>query len=335
MILLENILITSYIFQFSLIVGIIVLSIYFEITTKLSEQLTRELRELLLNMFEQQMFIKHLPKKYCSLKLVVPLLEEFDGKMSGYLWEHMKDEIVHTFLAAEIEYRLKKKRWVNKAWAMRALIIAPNKRYETVFIEHLNGGHSFLRTLAIQGAIVLETKGSLKGILDQLKDPDNAFHFPYLDAFLKASNRIWTKLYAIYKEDDAYKDVALRILCKRSGFLTLDDIRSHLDGPVRQYAIEALKNIPSEETTKLLQELAGQGSEKDKLMALFILGRLRIPVKETFHNGTKDCDKHVRLASLWSLRFFDEPLPDIEEKKHLETFPQSEIERHLETIIYR
>jgi len=335
MIFFENIIFYIYVIQGAIIFTILSFSVGFEWSFQHREKLKRVLKTIFLSSIEQNMPVYCLPPHLKQMKIMVPVLEELNEKISGVFWEQLKEEMIHHVLYGEIQANLKKKGWEKTAWVFRAFRLSPKEWYEEIYLKHLAAKSPAVRFLAINGAVQLKTPRLVLELLKQLSSPERYYKFPYIDAFLKGGDEIFEKTLKIFRTEQSLRGAALEILARKAGFLTVEDITPELttpDHPSRWWAIEALKNIPSQKSVDLLTEETKSLNWKERLHAVYILGLYRSHALETFETLSNDESKEVRLAAGWALSHHRRPIPK-ELEPFFTSYPSRDIDRYLSNLI--
>lgn len=332
MILLDSVLLISFIVQGAIICIILALSAYFEYSHRSKTKKEEMLRSLFLITIRQQLPLPPLPSSLCQISVVVPILEELEQKVQGPFWEALKEEIIHNLLRNEIKHSIEKKGWISLTWALRSLNLSPKHDYQQLYLDNLKNPNTFVRNLATDGALFMKTDEAILAILHELESPQSFYKIPYVDAFLRADNDVWNMLRRIFKQTRLFP--AFTILARRSGFLTPDDIRPYIHSEKHKeqwWALEALKNNPSEEGVAMLQELTRDAKPLTRIRACHILGKLRIHSLDLFASLLKDSEENVRLAAAWAYSHHEKP-PESDVQKYLDAYPRRDIDRKLSIL---
>lgn len=331
MIFLKDTLFLIYLIQGLIIVSIIILSIYYGKVRRIQIKRKEELRIILLQTFKENLPLTHLPPYFRQLSLIIPVLEALDQKIGGPLWEQLKERLIYDWLAGEFHQKMRAKKWDKIAWALRALRLCPKTAFEESVLSHLSHPSHSVRLLAIDSALQIQTPPLIKSLLSQLNSANEYYKFPYLDAFLRSDESVWRQMVRLYREDPTLQSAALQILGRRAPFLSLDDIKKALPTlppSSRWWAIEALKNIPSEESCTLLIEETNGDDPQRRLHAAYILGTLRAFFPSHFETLLKDENRDTRLAAGWALSHHKRRAsPEIEQ--YLSLYSSKEIDDYL------
>lgn len=322
-------------FQILFMAAILLCSAFYKITTHFQKKLSVQFESELLTAIKEKDANKEYSAACMQLRVIVPILESYEDSLKGMLWKTIKERIIHLSLRREIEDNLKRRNWVARSWAVRALNLSPKVEDEHYFIENLAHPNDFVKTLAIKGALQIQTVPAVKGVLEGLREANEQFEFPYLDHLIKAEEPVWDALQNIYDNHPDLQIFALKVLGEKTGYIHLEGIEKFLHSENQKeskIAINALKNIPSEKSVAILKELLDAKDNEKKLLAIYILGKLRVRDTERYRSLLNDPDSSIRLAAGWALSLYGESLEGSDVNEYIQGFPVQEIEHSLAAL---
>lgn len=322
-------------YQTIFIVFIISFSVYFEVITRVRQKLSNQFEAHLQTAIKEDNIFMEYPPRCLQVRIVTPVLEKYNKKISGTSWEMLKEHLIHLSLRKEIEDNLKSRDWYKKSWAIRALNLSAKPEDEAIFIQNMSDNDTFIQTIALRGALKLHTYASIKAAVEQLSKLHLKFEFPFIDGLLAAPENVWKMLHRIFQDHPDLRLACMKLLSQKVGYLTFEqalELLNEEDLYQQKLAIEALSNVPSEKSINLLKELSHAQESQKRLKATYLLGKLRIQDTEHYQNLLKDESASVRLAAGWALSLYGAPIANEEVEKYIKAFPKHEIDTALAAL---
>lgn len=246
---------------------LIILCVLIIVVTKILRQWISERREQAHNhltlAIEESLFdSKSLPElappnSLFQFRNFIEVLEEFDQRFNDAHWIEVKNGIISTYLLKQAESYANSSYWYKRQLAARCYLLSPQYASEDILSKLLQDKNYLVR---IPAAICI-TKTSYKKLfyemIKQMSQEHHLSQFPYRDALIQIDQERYEWIEALLASDPnpAISAICLDILSTRYSHNLFSQVARFLNSPNRECrlkAVEALGNIPSQESIQLL-----------------------------------------------------------------------------------
>ncbi len=200
---------------------------------------------------------KLVPQK-CRLHSILKILEDFDSKFSGELWEALKVPIVNKYLINKARKWVHHKWWIKRNFSARCFILVTLKEDEQNVISLLKDSISLVRISATFSAIKIETIPLLQTLMQTMSKEPERGRYAYRDAILlKARSSVfsWIREQLKLEKDPKLRFIYLDILAAKFDSYLLDYIEQDLkssDEDLRLKAVKIVLAFPEAKTEKMI-----------------------------------------------------------------------------------
>jgi hypothetical protein len=213
--------------------------------------------------FEAALFSQHpikeivIPAGLFQFRNLIEILEAFDQRFNDSRWIEIKEHVVSSYLLQRAKSHAASSYWYKRQLAARCYLLYPQKANEQILAKLLKDTRYLVR---IPTAVCI-TKTSYQKLfyemIRQMSQEPQLSQFPYRDALIQVDQEkyLWIESLLASESDPAIIAICLDILSTRYSSNLFAPASSFLNSPdkeCRLKAIEALGNIPSNESMKLL-----------------------------------------------------------------------------------
>jgi HEAT repeat protein len=191
------------------------------------------------------------PPPFSSKMLEV--LEEFNQKLSGKDWDHLKFFLAKRDLLPKARKWATSPFWIKRNKAARIFALAPLIEDEVFILKLVHDSKFLVRSIAAFSAIQIESKEAVIEILKQMSTESGYSYFFYMDLLSQSSQKV-LELIAKAKQ---YRLPSLAVLATKTIHIPLSNLEEDLrskDPLIRKAAIKVLIRNPEQGVEALLLE---------------------------------------------------------------------------------
>lgn len=320
---------------------ILCIGLYVSIKTKNVNNKKRVFEKVLQEVLKQRIpfFKEILPSKCVRLNVVIPVLEKYDQIFKEPFFSFVKEILIHDFMRDQLLKAIHgKNRW-KKIWGFRALNLSPKQEYQEDLVHEINKQATFEHFLMIPYVITTSSKQVLQKYLERLVHESEAMQIFSMDALFESKETTLSFVKEIYEESNSkeIRLICLKVLCKKTGFLSMQALQKDLSEQELQnqwWAIRSLANIPSKETTQVLSSFLNHPHWQIRALACFILGKIGDKsILPLLLEKLSDENEWVKIAAVFALSHFDEGKKHLDEmKKYQSMLLFTSFEKNLDVI---
>ncbi|WP_068470041.1 HEAT repeat domain-containing protein [Candidatus Protochlamydia phocaeensis] len=238
---------------------IILVKFYNQWSANRRKQIQNELTLL----FEAAIFNKYpvrditLPSHLNQFRNLIEVMEEFDQRFSDPRWHEVKEHVISTYLLQRAERYAASSYWYKRQLAARCYLLCPQKAREQILAKLLQDKRYLVRIPIAVCITKTPYRQLFEEVIKQMSREPELSQFPYRDALIQADQEKFTWIEALLasEPDPAITAICLDILATRYSsnlFSIVSRYVNSLHRNCRLKAIEALGNIPSSESIRLL-----------------------------------------------------------------------------------
>jgi len=310
----EKLVYIEYLFILVISLGVAIAGGIFELRTAFIDKRRKRLNTIVAKLFSEKILEvdQFFPKKYRTLRTLLPALEEIDRKVAAPYWTFFKETVLHRIIEKEIDLYLTSINWEKTVLGLKALELAPLPLYQEKVLSLLADPVDIVRFHAIKASIAFTTYRSTKSLITTMETMPAVLQFPYRDALSKAPYSVHQFVLQIYRktESTSEKIECLKILGIKAGLLSEAEITEALQSSNRYlcwWGILAVSNNPYKPCIDLVIENLSSGMWQLKAVAAYTIGVLHYAAATDYLIPLIEAEQFwLRFTGATALRFLGE-----------------------------
>ncbi len=307
---IKKIILLEYGLLFLLSISAAFFTFFFQLKYRRKAFKAKTLKVILSQLISQRVFGEGLliPNKIRDFESVIKILQEFDQMFSDSFWTSFKRWIIYDVFYEDFVSHINSRKWDMQILAIRALNMSFDPVYENYAFKFLKSETILLQLAIVNYAVNIKNSELIYACIKYMsKISPSTIELFFRDSFFTSSNQTFQLLLNIYKRaEENERIICLKILSERTGFLTFNLLKNDLSSsnfPLKWWAFNALKNIPTPESLDFLEKNLDDPNWQIRFTSFLAIFNTKVEKRASIlEKGLLDSHFAVRLISGWGLK---------------------------------
>lgn len=297
---MEKVVLYEYLLILGIFITVAVTGMGFELWTRYTQKREKKLQLLIATLFSEKIedINPFFPKRYRSLSIILPILEQIEQTITSPYWNFFKNHLLHNLLQNEIDLFLTSRSWKRTVLGLKALRLAPLPIFQDKVLSLLSDSNDIVRFRSIRAAIAYNTYKATKALIQTMSDMPLLLQFFYRDALSSSPQSIHAFILQHYRttKNEKEKISCLKILAIASGLLTEEEILECIasdDLEKKWWGIVAVGHNPYEKGIEHLLQTTNSEMWQIQAISAYTMAVLR------YKQGTPSLEPLLQSSQYW------------------------------------